>query len=526
MLDIGNLSMLRESNRIEFKSASGGLPNSLWETYSAFANTDGGFIVLGVREDKDGTPHASGLPSPERLRKQIWDVLNNRKKTSANILVDADVTIDSFEQSPVVVISVPRAAREDRPVFINDDMFGGSYRRNGEGDYHCSRFDVTSMVRDSYPGSIDKQVLDYISLDSMSVETIRRYRNQFDNIRLGHPWSSLSELEFLLRLGAVGRSAKDNELHPTHAGLLMFGEAWVVTDEYPDFFLDCRQVTEGRRWDNRVTSSTGDWSGNVFDFYGRAYRMLAEGLPVPFRLDASMRRIDDTPQHKAIREGLANALIHADYYGRGGIVAIRYLNRVEIANPGLLRTPVDVIRAGGLSDPRNATLATMFNLLSIGEKAGSGFDVLRRAAQSVDKPEPELRELFNPERVYLTMYLEVNGLGFGLRGNGSLFGEAGADEWSAAYENEQERTKANESERKRPKRDVEGIEALSAQERELLSVIRSSEGPVKAIDIASLMGLGKTRTSELIAGLVKKGYVVPEGATRSRKYRLSSGGEG
>ncbi|MDO4798758.1 MAG: putative DNA binding domain-containing protein [Coriobacteriales bacterium] len=415
LLDLASLAGLREGNRLEFKSAVGGLPNSLWETYSAFANTDGGVIVLGVREEKDGMPVPSGLKNPETVRKQLWDVLNNRKKTSANILVDSDVVADMFEEHPVIVVTVPRASRDDRPVFINNDMFGGSYRRNGEGDYHCTRFDVTAMVRDSYPSNSDKRVLDGISLSALSGETIKAYRNQFDNMRPRHPWSPLSDEEFLLRLGAVGRSREDGELHPTHAGLLMFGEAWSITDEYPDFFLDCRQVTEGRRWDNRITSASGEWSGNVFEFFNRAYRMLVEELPVPFELDANMRRVDDTLQHKAVREALANALVHTDYYGRAGVVAIRYPDRVEVANPGLLRTPADVIRAGGVSDPRNGTLATMFNLLSIGEKAGSGFDVLRQAAASVGKPEPELRELYDPERVYLTLHLETNGLALGTR---------------------------------------------------------------------------------------------------------------
>lgn len=72
---------------------------------------------------------------------------------------------------------------------------------------------------------------------------------------------------------------------------------------------------DGNRWNNRVVSNSGDWSGNVFDFWFKAYPMLSEGLPIPFRLSPDMQRVDDTPQHRAVREVLTNALVHATTSG-------------------------------------------------------------------------------------------------------------------------------------------------------------------------------------------------------------------
>ena len=71
MIDLNNLETYRENNRIEAKKALGGLPHSIWETYSAFANTLGGVILLGVEEYRDKTLHTVDLPDPEKLVKEF-----------------------------------------------------------------------------------------------------------------------------------------------------------------------------------------------------------------------------------------------------------------------------------------------------------------------------------------------------------------------------------------------------------------------------------------------------------------------
>ena len=67
MLDFANLEIYRENNRIEAKKAQGGLPHSIWETYSAFANSFGGILLLGVVEGADKRFVSVPLPSPERV---------------------------------------------------------------------------------------------------------------------------------------------------------------------------------------------------------------------------------------------------------------------------------------------------------------------------------------------------------------------------------------------------------------------------------------------------------------------------
>ena len=203
-LELQNLEKMHEDGRLEVKSARGGIPESLWETYSAFANTDGGSIVLGARERTDHKIEIVGVHDAFKLKTDLWNFLNNRQKVSVNLLTDGLLRIEKIEGKDVIVMDVPRADRTSRPVYCGMDPRSGSYRRNGEGDYHCTLEEVSAMFRDAALVPQDAKVLQEMDLSVFCQETIRGYRQMFKDTHAGHVWNVLNDEIFLRRIGAVG----------------------------------------------------------------------------------------------------------------------------------------------------------------------------------------------------------------------------------------------------------------------------------------------------------------------------------
>lgn len=93
---ISDFELIRESIDLECKLAAGrdgkgALPKDFWPTYSAFANTNGGIVLLGVREEKEQF-HVEGIVNPSKVRKELFDGMNNRQKVSCSLLTDAMVS--------------------------------------------------------------------------------------------------------------------------------------------------------------------------------------------------------------------------------------------------------------------------------------------------------------------------------------------------------------------------------------------------------------------------------------------------
>ncbi len=506
LFDITKFDSYREDNRREVKKAKGGLPVSLWETYSSFANCYGGVIILGVKENADGSWYATGLENEARLRKDFWDTINNRTKVSANLLTDKDV--ESYEDADgklIMVIHVPMAKREQKPIFINDDMFNGTFRRNWEGDYHCERREILAMLRDEPEETMDMKILEERSLSDLDIETVHAYRNRHMAYRREHVWEKLSDDEYLERIGAAKVAKEDGKLHPTAAGLLMFGEEYKILYEFPEYFLDYREVLDPTiRWTDRIQSSSGDWTGNLFDFFFRVNSKLVKDLKVPFQLDGIVR-IDDTPVHKAIREALANCIVNTDFYLPRGIVILKDADSIIMENPGSIRTGKKQMLKGGISDPRNKALMKMLNLIGIGERAGSGVPDIYNVWEQQGWADPQVDEQYAPDRTILKLSFHEkqmktsNDKDASSDINNNINGDTNGD----------------------INGDINGdkkIRRSSQKQKDLILNVMESGKKYKTAEVAAMLGIKDSWARQLISMLVLDGKLEAFGKNRGRCY--------
>lgn len=404
--DILTALMLGEEKDWEFKGAKGGLPGSLWETYSAMANTDGGVIVLGVKQHNDSFI-VEGVPEPPKMKQDFWNVANNKQKISQNLLANDDVTIETLEGNPVIAIRIPRATRRQRPVYVGQNPLEGTYRRYQEGDYKCTRNEVGRMLADQADEPADCLIVENFGLDDLDPQSLQQYRNRFSARSPTHPWLAYDEKGLLEKLGGWRKDRQTGIEGLTVAGLLMFGKDEAIRDPtaLPQYHVDYRERLSDDpevRWTDRLTID-GTWVGNLFQFYQRVIGRLFADLKVPFQMGPDLFRKDETLVHEAIREALVNALIHPDYRGMGGVVIEKYRDRLEMSNPGSLLLSIEQMLKGGVSECRNKSLQLMFQQIGGGEKAGSGIDKIRQGWASQRWRWPLIGEQYHPDRVIIVL---------------------------------------------------------------------------------------------------------------------------
>lgn len=496
-IDIDNLAAYQEDHRVEAKTAKNQIPNSIWETYSSFANTEGGIILLGVVEENDHSLKVKGVEDAHKIKTDFWNMVNNRQKVSLNILTNSMVYEQDVEGKQIVVIEIPRAERTMRPVYVGLDPMVGTYVRYGEGDHLCNRDQVAAIYRDAAATTTDTKVLKGLDMSVFDMNTVHDYRNYFNGKHPGHVWSKQDDELFLRSIGAMGFDREDGRAYPTVAGLLMFGHEYDIVREMPDYFLDYREQLDPKiRWTHRIVSSSGDWSGNLFDFFFHVYNRLKAAFPVPFQLSSDGSRDDDTPMHKALREMIVNTLAHADHYGQQGIVITRQPASLIFANPGDMRPGLRTALSGGTSDARNSTVMKMFTLLDFGERAGSGipdmFDVCKTEIDSL----PKYKVTYAPART--TLSIDISKI------------------------SNQERTiKVDDNTKTDDKWTIKVGDNLKTDDKRTIIVdfIRR-EGEAKTEDLVKLLGSSKTRIKVLLYQLVDEGVLVPCGGNRNRTYKL------
>jgi predicted HTH transcriptional regulator len=270
------------------------------------------------------------------------------------------------------VVRVPPAPRRVRPIFTKGNPYNGTYVHRNEGDYPATRPEVDRMMREASDLAADQVILDGYTWDDLDRSTFSGYRRRFQTAQPDSPHVALDDDAFLSAVGGYLRERETNRSGITVAGLLMFGTDEAIRSWRGRYLIDFRVVAGDpttqvlTQWDDRLP-----WEGNLLGAFDAIYRRLIDGLPVPFAVVDGVR-VDQTPQHVAIREAFVNLLLHADYSEQAASLVIRSGDGYYFRNPGSSRVPDLDPAFGNRSDPRNPALVRMFRLIGLAEEARSG----------------------------------------------------------------------------------------------------------------------------------------------------------
>ncbi|MCI2237061.1 putative DNA binding domain-containing protein [Paenibacillus sp. TRM 82003] len=495
------LALLRrhgESATVEAKAATGGLPKSVRETLSAFANDRGGLLLLGVDEATGFRP-ADGFDAPRTAR-----LLDEAAATELTPPLRLEIDVVDVDGAPLVAARVPELPADRKPCWVTArGERAGSYTRSHEGDRLLTDYETQALrenrgqpLHDVEPTGASREDLDDDAVAALLAHVRRRQPRVFRDV---------PEDVALQRLNVLVRH--EGHLVPSLAGLLALGT-------YPQQFLPQLHVSfvnvpatdmgslpvDGPRFlDNQTL--TGPLPVVVEDTVDAVVRNMARRSTV-----TGAGRVDtyDYPV-EAVREAVVNAVMHRDYgpLSRGTQVQVEmYPDRLEVVSPGGLFGPVTTDSLGELSSSRNSRLALLLADVPLPgtdrvvcENRGSGIAVMSGLLRRAGLPLPEFRTSLTRFRVVLrrTPAVDDGGIGPRSRITAPTSGAPAAPQASPTRAKQQR---------------VQALLALLDDGREH-----------HVADLASALGFSRLITTRYLTELVEQGRVVATAPPRDRRRR-------
>lgn len=360
-----------EWNEVEFKASQSGVSESAYDTVSAYANTEGGWLIFGVKERKDKSGHEiCGVLDVDKVQNDFLSALRSHNKL--NRTIQANASLLEIDGKAVLAFYIPETRRQEKPVYLNGDI-RKSFIRRGGGDEQCTRAEIEKFLREAAEEAYDGQTIDLDAENCFDSASLDWYRSLFYE-RNANQDRSFSHLEFLHHWGFV--IEHDHSLKPTRAAVLLFGSIPCLLQVLPRPIVDYQMINSDwddtqldQRWDDRVVCEENlikSWRNLLAAYYRQAER--------PFSINsASLQRSDEPPDYIAFREAVINLLIHQDYSDHTRKASIKfYRDRAVLWNPGESFEKKERLLESGEKEVRNPRIVSAFRRIGLSEQAGTG----------------------------------------------------------------------------------------------------------------------------------------------------------
>ena len=352
-----------EWDDFEVKAAKSELPKNIWETVSAFSNTSGGWIVLGVKQACK-TFEVQGVDNIEKLEQDFLGTLRSGK---FNQTIFARPQRYDIAGCSLLALYIPEA--EMKPVYFGNPV--NTFIRMGSGDQRATEGEIRAMFRDQSFGKKTEETIPASSIEMLNLDSLHNYR-----FALGET-SNLPDLREMDDADFCEKVNITNNGLLTYAGLLMFGKSPFVLRYVPTFCVDYIEIPAPTiqqaevRYTYRIPEQQNIW--DAVQIILRRFRTLVDA---PLHIKEDGFATTDESQYLVLREALANMVMHCDHFDSLRSCIRVYTDHIEFMNGGSFPLPVDEILGKVYSKLRNPTIAKLFRYVGIAENAGYGMKKL------------------------------------------------------------------------------------------------------------------------------------------------------
>jgi ATP-dependent DNA helicase RecG len=371
-----------ETHGVEVKSAAGGLPESITETLSAFANLPGGgLLVLGLDESKGFEP--VGLKDAVSLAAGVA----SKARQAFEPLIHVDVDVQRFEGADVVVARVRELAPSAKPCFVK--RTGQAYLRFADGDYALSQLEIEGFLSNRLRPRHDEAPVQGAAVEDFEAARVEDFlaTARASDRRLAR---ITDDAELLRRTGVIALSGE-----PTVAGLISLGD-------YPQQFLPHYAIRAASLPDSSNSSvralDEATFTGPIAAMLEDTVAWIARNSRRRLITEAAtghVREFQDPPV-VAVRELISNALVHRDLaeWSTSRAIECRLTpTAFKLTNPGgLYGVTADRLGIHPLTSARNRRLVEICKFIrtsdgNVVEALASGIPAALTAVREAGFPD-------------------------------------------------------------------------------------------------------------------------------------------
>jgi ATP-dependent DNA helicase RecG len=371
MANLQKIILQCESEILEFKRSTGEW-REIIETISAFSNTKGGRIVIGVFDSGKLLGTEIGKDTIERLANQI--------SQNTDPKVHPRITTDKINSKSLIVIEVKESS--DHLVLA----FGRPYKRVGTSTIKMSKDEYEHSILDKHKEQLyfDSQIYHKATIKDIDRQKIRWFLKKATEERNYDTDLETPAKEALNRLNLI----KDGKL--TNAAILLFAKN--LQQFFPQVKIRAGRLkgTDGLDFiDMKVLE------GTIPELREKAMKFIMEHIHHGVFFDANRRYDKWEYPLRAVEETLNNALAHRDYFSNAENQLSIYDDRIEVWNPGELPKPLtpEDLKRKHKSIPRNKILADKLFLIKFIEQWGKGTNRILDEMIQNNLPEPIFQNL-------------------------------------------------------------------------------------------------------------------------------------